>query len=70
MTSNFRMQGLQDDLMRTATELDALCQTLEGHAMYLRHSIHHADARAMDGHTGELRHSASEMRGIARGIAP
>ncbi|MDH0303449.1 MULTISPECIES: hypothetical protein [unclassified Pseudomonas] len=70
MTPNLRLQGLQGDLMRTATELEALSQTLNGHAVFLRHSIHQADAQAMDEHAGGLRRCASEMRGIARGIAP
>ncbi|PYC28703.1 hypothetical protein [Pseudomonas mosselii] len=70
MTSNLRLQGLQDDLMRNAGELDELCQALDGHARFLRHSIHQADARAMDGHADDLRHSARDMRDIARSIEP
>ncbi|BCJ06501.1 MULTISPECIES: hypothetical protein [unclassified Pseudomonas] len=70
MTSNLRMQGLQDDLVRSAGELDQLCQALDGHARFLRHSIHQADAQAMDGHVDDLHHSACEMREIARSIRP
>ncbi|PYB84234.1 MULTISPECIES: hypothetical protein [Pseudomonas] len=68
MTSNLRMQGLQDDLMRSASELDELSQALDGHVRYLRHSIHQADAHTMGGHVDDLRHSACEMRDIARAI--
>lgn len=70
MTSNLRMQGLQDDLVRNASELDELCQALDGHARFLRHSIHQADAQAMDEHVDDLRHSACDMRDIARSIEP
>lgn len=70
MTSNFRMQGLQEDLVRNASELDELCQALDGHARFLRRSVHEADAQAMDGHVDALRHSACDMRDIARSIEP
>ncbi|QXH54940.1 hypothetical protein [Pseudomonas maumuensis] len=70
MTSNLRMQGLQDDLMRSANELDELSQALDGHVRFLRHSIHQADAHIMGEHVDDLRHSASEMRDIARTIEP
>lgn len=68
--SNLRMQGLQDDLLRTAGELDTLCQALDGHAQYLRHSVHQADATAMHSHAEDLRHSADDMRQIADAIEP
>ncbi|QVM93481.1 hypothetical protein JYG34_10865 [Pseudomonas entomophila] len=68
MNSNLRMQGLQDDLMRTATELDELCEALDGHALFLRHSVHQADAQAMNGHVEGLRDTACEMRDIANAI--
>ncbi|MDR2306625.1 MAG: hypothetical protein LBE53_05435 [Paucimonas sp.] len=70
MISNLRMQGLQDDLLRTATDLDLLCQALDGHALYLRHSIHQADAQAMDNQAEALRDTAGEMRDIAEAIQP
>lgn len=68
MNSNLRMQGLQDDLMRSATELDELCEALDGHALFLRHSVHQADAQAMNGHVEGLRGTACEMREIASAI--
>lgn len=68
MISNLRMQGLQHDLMRTATELDELCEALDGHALFLRHSVHKADALAMDEHVDGLRGTACEMRDIANTI--
>ncbi|WP_248919730.1 hypothetical protein [Pseudomonas entomophila] len=68
MISNLRMQGLQDDLMRTATELDELCEALSGHALFLRDSVHKADAQAMGGHVEGLRDTACEMRHIANSI--
>ena len=68
--SNLRMQGLQDDLLRTASELDELCQALDGHTQYLRHSVHQADATAMHSHAQDLRHSADDMRQIADAIEP
>lgn len=70
MPSNQRLQHLQDDLMRSATELDTLCQALDGHALFLRHSVHQADARTMDNHVDDLRGSASELRSIAHTITP
>lgn len=70
MITNLRMQGLQDDLLRTASDLDTLCQALDGHATFLQHSVHKADASAMEGHAGDLRHSACDMREIARAIEP
>lgn len=70
MTFNLRMQGLQDDLLRTANELDDLCQALDRHAQYLRHSVHQADAKTMQEHAEGLRHSAGDMREIADAIEP
>lgn len=68
MPGKQRMQGLQDDLLRTATDLDSLCQALEGHARYLRHSIHQADAEAMSEQAEGLHDSACTLRDIARNI--
>ncbi|AZL74505.1 hypothetical protein LOY46_16850 [Pseudomonas sichuanensis] len=70
MPSNQRLQLLQDDLLHTAAEIDTLCQALDGHALYLRHSIHKTDARTMDNHVHDLRDSACELRGIAHTITP
>lgn len=70
MPSNQRLQRLQDDLLHTAAELDTLCQALDGHALFLRHSIHKADARTMDNHVEDLRGSACELRDIAHTITP
>jgi hypothetical protein len=70
MVVNHRLRSLQDDLLRNATDIDTLCQALDGHTLFLRHSIHHADAQAMGSHAEELRGSACEMRDIARTISP
>lgn len=70
MPSNERLQRLQDDLLQTAAELDTLCQALDGHALFLRHSIHKADARTLDNQVDDLRDSAGELRGIAHTLTP
>ncbi|MDF9617075.1 hypothetical protein P5705_05440 [Pseudomonas entomophila] len=42
--------------------------TLGGRALYLRNSVHTADAQAMDGHVEGLRDTACEMRRITNTI--
>ncbi|MBC3411050.1 MULTISPECIES: hypothetical protein [Pseudomonas] len=68
MPATPRMQGLQDDLLRTAADLDTLSEALDGHARYLRHSIHKDDAPALDDHAQGLRDSAGDMRDLAATI--
>lgn len=70
MLVNLRMQRLQDDLQRTANELEVVCRGLSGHARYLRHRVHGHDAQAMDGHTQGLKSSACTLRQIAHALTP
>jgi hypothetical protein len=64
------MQGLQHDLLRTASDLDHLCEALDGHARYLRHSIHRDEAPTLDEHAQGLRDSADDLRELAQTIKP
>ncbi|MBF8730436.1 MULTISPECIES: hypothetical protein [Pseudomonas] len=68
MLANLRMQRLQDDLKRTATELEDVCRGLAGHTRYLRHRVHGHDAKAMDSHAQGLQSSACTLRQIAQAI--
>jgi hypothetical protein len=70
MPAKPRMQNLQNDLLSTASDLESLSEALDGHARYLRYSIHRHDASTLDGHAQDLRETASEMRDIAQGINP
>ncbi|WP_312934767.1 hypothetical protein [Pseudomonas sp.] len=70
MVANLRMRGIKDDLMRTAVELDALCQALAGHARYLQHADHGGEVQAMNGQLDGLRASADELRQAAASIRP
>lgn len=70
MTTNYRLLSLQRDLMSTAQQIDQLCRGLEGHARFLRHSVHPEDANTMGEQAQELRDSAQDMRGIAHTIHP
>ncbi|HGM5581527.1 TPA: hypothetical protein ACKP22_005401 [Pseudomonas putida] len=70
MATNFRLLGLQDDLRHTARQIDHLCHALDGHARFLRHSVHQDDAAAMGEQVQELRDSAEDMREIAQLIRP
>lgn len=70
MPSTPRMQGLQTDLLRTASDLDLLSEALDGHARYLRHSIHKAEAAVLDEHAQGLRDSAGHLRELAGTITP
>ena len=65
-----RMQDLKDDLKRTASDLDTLSRALHGHAQFLQHSVHQADAEAITGQVAGLEATASELRGIAEAILP
>lgn len=69
MLSHGRMLDLQQDLMHTARQLDDLCRGLDGHARFLRHSVHRSDANAMKGKAQVLRGCASHLRDIAQSIA-
>lgn len=68
MVANLRMQGLKEDLMRTAVDLDTLSQALDGHTRYLRHSANACEAMAMHMHVDGLRASAEALRGAAQNI--
>lgn len=70
MLANLRMQRLQDDLQRTATELEDVYRELCGHARYLRHSVHGCEAKAMDSHAKRLQSSACTLRQIAQAMTP
>ena len=70
MLANLRMQRLQDDLQRTAAELEDVYRGLYGHARYLRHSVPGPEAEAMDSHTKRLQSSARTLRQIAQAITP
>jgi hypothetical protein len=69
MPSNQRLQRFRTTCC-TLLPNSTLCQALDGHALYLRHSIHKTDARTMDNHVEDLRDSACELRGIAHTITP
>lgn len=68
--NNRRMQDLQDDLKRTASDLDILSRALHGHAQFMQHSVHRADAVALTGQIAGLQATASELREIAKSILP
>lgn len=70
MPANHRMQCLQEDLQRTATQLEEVCRWLAGHVRYLHHTMHDNDARMMDGHTRGLLTSAWNLCEIAKSITP
>ncbi len=68
MPANHRMRGLREDLMLTAVQLDAICQSLDGHTRYLQHAARHTQACAMSGRIDELRCSANALRRAATNI--
>lgn len=70
MPANYRMQCMQEDLQRTAAQLEEVCHGLAGHVRYLHHTMHGSDAKAMDGHAQSLLTSALELREVAKSITP
>jgi hypothetical protein len=64
------MQSLQEDLRRTAGELDAISKALQGHAAYLSRSSQQADVALVHRQIHDLQASVSELRGIADAMAP
>ncbi|MBA1200563.1 hypothetical protein G7009_01950 [Pseudomonas capeferrum] len=65
-----RMQDLQDDLKRTASELASISRALHAHARYLQHSVHDADPEVITSQVTGPRATASELREIAEIILP
>lgn len=68
MVHTVHMQDLQDDLLRTARQLDELCQGLDGHSRFLHRTTHLDDAKGVDAHARALRASAIVMKDLARSI--
>ena len=70
MSSSTRLQDMQDDLNRTASELEKLSRALEGHARYLQHTVHRDDAAPVRNCQEGLQTWATELRELARGMEP
>lgn len=70
MHANIRLQETQDDLIRTASELEKISLALEGHARYLQHTVHQIDALEVRNCQNGLQTWARELRELAKGIDP
>ncbi|MFR0673010.1 hypothetical protein ACLUUI_06545 [Enterobacterales bacterium AW_CKDN230030176-1A_HGKHYDSX7] len=70
MSAPRRMQSLQEDLRRTAGELEAISRALQGHAAYLSRSSQQGDVALVNRQIHDLQASVSELRGIADAMSP
>ncbi|WP_434771856.1 hypothetical protein [Pseudomonas entomophila] len=70
MSAPHRTQSLQEDLRRTASELEAISRALQGHAAYLSRGSQQADIALVHQQIHDLQASVSELRGIADAMTP
>ncbi|MGE8045226.1 hypothetical protein ACQKO6_13560 [Pseudomonas monteilii] len=70
MSAPRRTQSLQEDLRRTAGELEAISKALQGHAAYLSRGSQQADVALVNRQIHDLQASVNELRGIADAMTP
>lgn len=64
------MKDIQQDLQKTANDLESISQSLSGHAVFLQHSIHAKDAADVSRQVVKLQDTVDDLRTIAERINP
>ena len=64
------MKDIQQDLQKTANDLESISQSLAGHAVFLEHSIHAKDAADVNRQVVKLQDTVDDLRTIAERINP
>ncbi|OCR24011.1 hypothetical protein AFK24_16945 [Pseudomonas syringae] len=64
------MKEIQQDLQKTANDLESISLSLAGHAVFLQHSIHAKDAADVSHQVVKLQDTVDDLRTIADRITP